>query len=92
MKQYVALLETEGVRLDFTDEGIDALARIAAEINERVENIGARRLMTVLEKVLEEISFEAPDAAGATIVIDAGYVEERLGDLARDTDLSRYIL
>ncbi len=92
VKQYVALMETEGVTLAFTDDGIDAIARIAAEINERVENIGARRLQTVMEKVLEEISFEAPDAAGATITVNAAYVESRIGDLARDQDLSRYIL
>ncbi len=91
-KQYVALMETEGVKLDFTDDGIAAIARIAAEINERVENIGARRLHTVLERVLEEISFEAPDAAGAAITVNASYVEARIGDLARDTDLSRYVL
>ncbi len=92
VKQYVALMETEGVKLEFTDDGIDAIARIAAEINERVENIGARRLQTVMEKVLEEISFEAPDASGATITVNASYVEARIGDLARDQDLSRYIL
>ena len=92
VRQYVALMETEGVKLEFTDDGVEALARIAAEVNERVENIGARRLQTVMEKVLEEISFEAPDAAGATITVNARYVEDRLGDMARDTDLSRYIL
>ncbi|HHN73399.1 MAG TPA: AAA family ATPase, partial [Thermopetrobacter sp.] len=92
VKQYVALMETEDVKLDFTDDGIDAIARIAAEINERVENIGARRLQTVMEKVLEEISFEAPEAAGAAITVNAAYVEKRIGDLARDQDLSRYIL
>ena len=92
VKQYVALLETEGVKLEFTEDGIAAIARIAADINARVENIGARRLQTVMERVLEEISFEAPDAAGATITVNAQYVEERIGDLARDTDLSRYIL
>ncbi len=92
VKQYVALMETEGVKLEFTEDGIEAIARIAADINERVENIGARRLQTVMERVLEEISFEAPDAAGATIVVNAKYVEDRIGDLAQDTDLSRYIL
>ena len=92
VKQYVALMETEGVRLEFTDDGIEAIARIAADINEHVENIGARRLHTVMERVLEEISFEAPDAAGATITVNARYVEERIGDTARDADLSRYIL
>ncbi len=92
VKQYLALMETEGVKLEFTEDGIEAIARIAAEINERVENIGARRLHTVMERVLEEISFEAPDAVGATITVNAQYVEERIGDMARDADLSRYIL
>ncbi len=92
VKQYVALMETEGVRLEFTEDGIEAIARIAADINEHVENIGARRLHTVMERVLEEISFEAPEAAGATITVNARYVEERIGDMARDADLSRYIL
>ena len=92
VKQYVALMETEGVTLDFTEDGIAAIARIAARINDTVENIGARRLQTVMERVLEEISFEAPDAAGATITVNAAYVEERIGDLAEDADLSRYIL
>jgi len=91
-KQYVALMETEGVKLEFTEDGIDAIAAIAADINARVENIGARRLHTVMERVLEEISFEAPEARGATIIVNAAYVEERIGDMARDTDLSRYIL
>ncbi len=92
VKQYVALLKTEGVTLEFADDGIEAIARIAADINEHVENIGARRLHTVMERVLEEISFEAPDAAGAVIRVDAAYVEQRIGDMARDADLSRYIL
>ncbi len=92
VKQYVALMATEGVTIKFTDDGIAAIARIAAHINDTVENIGARRLQTVMERVLEEISFEAPDASGATITVNAAYVEERIGDLAEDTDLSRYIL
>ena len=92
VKQYVALMETEGVKLEFTEDGIEAIARIAADINEHVENIGARRLHTVMERVLEEISFEAPEAAGATITVNARYVEERIGDMARDADLTRYIL
>ena len=91
-KQYTALMETEGVTLSFAEDGIAAIAALSAQINETVENIGARRLQTVLEKVLEEVSFNAPDAAGATITIDRNYVEERIGDLARDADLSRYIL
>ncbi len=91
-KQYAALMETEGVTLEFSEDGIEAIAAIAAEINERVENIGARRLQTVMERVLEEISFEAPEAQGAHIIVNAAYVEERIGDMARDTDLSRYVL
>ncbi|HHN67435.1 MAG TPA: AAA family ATPase, partial [Thermopetrobacter sp.] len=91
-KQYTALMATEGVTLSFAEDGIAAIASLSARINETVENIGARRLQTVLEKVLEEVSFNAPDAAGATITIDRKYVEDRIGDLARDSDLSRYIL
>ncbi len=92
VRQYVALMKTEGVDLDFTDDGIDAIASLSAEINANVENIGARRLQTVMERVLEEISFTAPECTGITITIDASYVESRIGDLARDRDLSRYIL
>jgi len=92
IKQYVALMETEGVRLEITDDAIDAIASIAVSINENVENIGARRLQTVMERVLDEISFSASDKAGETIVIDAQYVEDHVGDLARNTDLSRFIL
>lgn len=92
VRQYVALLGTETVTLDFTDEAIDALADLAAEINASVENIGARRLHTVLEKLLEEISFTATDRGGETIVIDAEYVQSRVGELAKDTDLSKFIL
>ncbi len=92
VKQYVALMKTEGVELEFTDDGIDAIASISAEINANVENIGARRLQTVMERVLEEISFTAPECTGVTITVDAAYVESRIGDLARDRDLSRYIL
>ena len=91
-KQYAALMETEGVTLDFTEDGVAAIAAISARINDQVENIGARRLHTVMERVLEEISFEAPDASGATITVNASYVETRIGDLSRDADLSRYIL
>ncbi|TNE39925.1 MAG: ATP-dependent protease ATPase subunit HslU [Alphaproteobacteria bacterium] len=91
--QYVALLETEGVTLDFTDDAIDALATISADVNAAVENIGARRLHTVLERVLEEISFTATDHDGATITIDAAYVEKHLGEqLATNMDLSKFIL
>ncbi|MGE3231971.1 MAG: ATP-dependent protease ATPase subunit HslU [Hyphomicrobium sp.] len=92
VKQYVALMGTEQVTLDFTEDGIDALADLAAEINGSIENIGARRLHTVIERVLEDISFSAPDEAGRTIAIDAAYVHQRLDPLARNTDLSKFIL
>ena len=92
VKQYKALMATEGIELDFTDDAVDAVARLAAEINASVENIGARRLQTVMERVLDDISFSAPDRGGETIVIDAAYVEANIGDLARNTDLSRFIL
>jgi len=92
IKQYVALLETEGVEVRFTDESIEEIAAISAEVNERTENIGARRLHTVLEKLLEEISFEAPDRRNGEIVIDAEYVKERLDGIVKNEDLSRYIL
>ncbi len=92
IKQYIALMETEGVKLDFTDDAIDALAGIAVDLNDSVENIGARRLQTVMERVLDEISYEAPDRSGATITIDADYVQKHVGDLSRNTDLSRFIL
>ena len=90
--QYKALLETEQVTLDFADDAIPAIAAIAAKVNATVENIGARRLQTVMERLLEEISFEAEDHAGETITIDAAYVEARLAGLAGNTDLSKYIL
>ena len=92
VKQYTALMGTEGVTLNFTDEAIDAIANLAAEVNSHVENIGARRLHTVLEKLLEEISFSATDRKDETITIDAQYVDAQVGDLAKDTDLSRFIL
>ncbi len=92
IKQYIALMATEGVTLEVTGDGVAALARIAAEINATVENIGARRLQTVMERVLDEISFTAPDRSGQTIVIDGGFVEKNLGDLARNADLSKFIL
>ncbi len=90
--QYVALMGTEEVTLDFTDDSIESLADLAAEINSSVENIGARRLHTVLEKLLEDISFDAPDKGGTSITIDADYVQSQVADLAKDTDLSRFIL
>jgi ATP-dependent HslUV protease ATP-binding subunit HslU len=92
IKQYVALLATEGVTLDFTPDAIDAIADIAVAVNSSVENIGARRLQTVMERVLEEISFAAPDRSGETVKIDAAYVDQHVGDLAKNADLSRFIL
>jgi len=91
-KQYVALLETEGVKIKFAEDSIEEIASIAAEVNEKTENIGARRLHTVLEKLLEDISFEAPDRKNGELVIDAKYVKEKLRDIVKDEDLSRYIL
>jgi ATP-dependent HslUV protease ATP-binding subunit HslU len=92
VKQYKALMATEEVTLDFAEDGIDALADTAAEINQSVENIGARRLHTVIEKVLEEISFAATDKSGSTVKVDRGYVTSRVGELAKNADLSRFIL
>ena len=92
IKQYVALLATEGVTLEFTADAIDAIADIAVQVNASVENIGARRLQTVMERVLDEISFAAPDRSGETVKIDAAYVEAHIGDLAKNADLSRFIL
>jgi len=92
IKQYKALLKTEEVALEFTDDSIDELARLAAEINTSVENIGARRLHTVMERLLEEISFTASDKPGQTVSIDAAYVRERVGSLAKNADLSKFIL
>ncbi len=92
LKQYSALLGTESVSLEFSDDAIDALAQLAADINDRVENIGARRLHTVLERLLEEISFTATDRGGETVVVDAAYVNERVAPLAHQGDLSRFIL
>jgi len=92
IKQYVALLETEGVKLDFEPDSVDELAGIAATVNEKTENIGARRLHTVLERLLEDVSFSAPEITGQTIVINRAYVKQKLSDVVKDEDLSRYIL
>lgn len=91
-EQYVALLATEEVTITFAEDGIRALARIAAEVNDSIENIGARRLQTVMEKLLETVSFEAENRRGTSLVVDAAFVEAQLSDLARNTDLSRYVL
>ena len=91
-QQYVGLIGTEGVTISFTDEGIRAIAKIAAQVNETVENIGARRLQTVMEKLLEDVSFDAEDRKGETLVVDGSYVEAQLSGVAKNTDLSRYIL
>jgi ATP-dependent HslUV protease ATP-binding subunit HslU len=92
IKQYVALLATEGVTLDFSEDAIDAIADIAVAVNSSIENIGARRLQTVMERVLDEISFAATDRSGETVKIDAAYVDKHIGDLAKNADLSRFIL
>src|SRR3954471_22128898 len=92
IKQYVALMATEGVTLEFSEDAIDAIADVAVLVNSSVENIGARRLQTVMERVLDEISFSASDRAGETVKIDAAYVQKHIGDLAKNTDLSRFIL
>ena len=92
IKQYVALMATEGLTLDFTHDAIEAIADAAVKVNATVENIGARRLQTIMERLVEDISFEAPDKAGETIRIDAAYVEERIGKMAADADLSRFVL
>ncbi|MDP2120264.1 MAG: ATP-dependent protease ATPase subunit HslU [Hoeflea sp.] len=92
IKQYVALMATENLTLAFTEDAIDALAEVAVHLNSSIENIGARRLQTVMERVLDEISFNAPDQPGSTITIDSDYVRDHVGDLAQNTDLSRFIL
>jgi len=92
INQYVALMKTEGVTLDFTEDAIDAIADIAVEVNTSVENIGARRLMTVMERILDDISFGAADKSGESITIDASYVRDHIGDLAKNADLSKFIL
>jgi ATP-dependent HslUV protease ATP-binding subunit HslU len=92
IKQYVALMATEGVTLEFTEDAIDALADIAVSVNSAIENIGARRLQTVMERVLDDVSFGAPDRSGETVKIDAAFVQKNIGDLAKNADLSRFIL
>jgi ATP-dependent HslUV protease ATP-binding subunit HslU len=92
IRQYKALIGTEGVELEFSDDGIDAIARMAADVNDRIENIGARRLQTVMEKLLEEVSFDASDRQGDKIVVDRGYVEKQLDEIVKDNDLSKFIL
>jgi ATP-dependent HslUV protease ATP-binding subunit HslU len=92
IKQYIALMQTEGVSIEFTPDAVDAIADVAVAVNTSVENIGARRLQTVMERVLDEISFSAPDRAGEKITIDAAYVQQNIGDLAKNADLSRFIL
>jgi ATP-dependent HslUV protease ATP-binding subunit HslU len=90
--QYTALMKTEGVNLEFAEDGVERVAEVAFDVNERSENIGARRLHTVVERLLEEISFDAPDKAGQNLIIDREYVDKSLGELVEDEDLSRYIL
>jgi ATP-dependent HslUV protease ATP-binding subunit HslU len=85
-------METESLKLDFTDDALDALADVAVHLNSSVENIGARRLQTVMERVLDDISFNASDRSGVAITIDSNYVREHVGDLSQNTDLSRFIL
>ena len=92
IRQYTALMATEGMTLAFTDEAIDALAKLATDVNRTVENIGARRLQTVMERLLEDVSFTASDRSGEALTIDADYVRETVADLAKDTDLSKFIL
>ena len=92
IKQYQALLDTEGIKLTFTDDAIHEVAAFATRVNETAENIGARRLHTILEKLLEEISFEGPDLKKKTVRIEAEYVRKQLADIVKDQDLSRYIL
>ena len=90
--QYTALMGTEEVTVEFTEDGIAALAKIAADVNQSIENIGARRLYTVMERVFEELSFTAPDRGGEKVIVAASFVEENLGELATGSDMSRYVL
>jgi ATP-dependent HslUV protease ATP-binding subunit HslU len=91
-KQYAALMETEGIKLSFTDDALEEVAKFAAQVNLSSENIGARRLHTIMEKLLEEVSFEGPDLKKKTVKVDAIYVRKQLADIVKDQDLSRYIL
>jgi ATP-dependent HslUV protease ATP-binding subunit HslU len=91
-KQYVALMGTEGVTLAFTEDAIEAVAKVAVEVNSSVENIGARRLQTVMERILDDVSFSAPDRSGETVTIDGDFVRQNVGELAKNVDLSRFIL
>jgi ATP-dependent HslUV protease ATP-binding subunit HslU len=92
IKQYMALLETEGIKLTFTEDALVEIAKVAAQVNENTENIGARRLHTIMEKLLEDISFDGPDLKKKTIRLDAAYVRKQLSEIVKDQDLSRYIL
>jgi len=92
VKQYIALLNTEGIDLEFTDDAVAEIARLAQQVNEQTENIGARRLYTMMERLLDELSFTAPEIAGQHIVIDGDYVHKQLADVVEDRDLSRYML
>jgi ATP-dependent HslUV protease ATP-binding subunit HslU len=92
IKQYTAMMETEGVKLEFTRDSIEEIASIAASVNQRTQNIGARRLQTVMEKLLEDVSFNAPEMSGQTVTVDAKFVKEKLANIVKDEDLSRYIL
>jgi ATP-dependent HslUV protease ATP-binding subunit HslU len=92
IKQYIALLETEGIKLSFSEDALIEIAKIAAQVNQSTENIGARRLHTIMEKLLEDISFEGPDLKKKTVRIDAVYVQKQLSEIVKDQDLSRYIL
>jgi ATP-dependent HslUV protease ATP-binding subunit HslU len=92
VKQYAALLDTEGIKLSFTDDALEEIAKFAAAVNEQTENIGARRLHTIMEKLLDEVSFEGPDLKKKTVRVDAAYVQKQLADIVKNQDLSRYIL
>jgi ATP-dependent HslUV protease ATP-binding subunit HslU len=92
IKQYAALLKTEGIDIHFTDEAIDHLAKIACDVNAQTENIGARRLHTIMEKLLEDLSFDAPEMAAGTVNIDKAYIDDKLGNIIANRDLSRFIL